>query len=151
MPELERSLADAGETGAFGRRLAAELVAGDALLLSGALGAGKTTLVRGLLAGLGWAGDVPSPSFALVQPYEPPTVRLPLWHVDLYRLEQPEEVDELGLGEVLADGVLAVEWPERLAGRPIAPALHLTLRAQGDRRFLTVMGGPAWADRWPFR
>jgi tRNA threonylcarbamoyladenosine biosynthesis protein TsaE len=77
--------------------------------LEGPLGAGKTTLVRGLLEALGHAGEVPSPSFAIVQPYE--DLPLPLWHVDLYRISHPSELAELGLDSVLDDGVLVVEWP----------------------------------------
>ena len=84
-------LADEAATHAAGAALAAMLRAGDVVLLDGPLGAGKTTLVRGLLAALGHDGEVPSPSFAIVQPYE--RLDLPLWHVDLYRIEHPSELD----------------------------------------------------------
>lgn len=151
MAEVVVALADAAATHAVGERLAGVLAPGDVLALQGPLGAGKTTLVRGLLAGLGWAEEVPSPSFALVQPYEPPAVRLPLWHVDLYRLDGPAAVAELGLDEVLADGALAIEWPERLGGSLPGEALHLVLQAAGEGRRLTLEGGAAWAGRWPFR
>ena len=70
---------------------------GDVIALEGGLGAGKTTLARGILEGLGLQGEAPSPSFTLVQSYAPPEVRLPVWHVDLYRLSHPEEAEELGL------------------------------------------------------
>lgn len=142
-------LADEAATDRFGRRLAAHLVPGDVVLLSGDLGAGKTALARGILAGLGHAGEVPSPTFTLVQSYEVPGVRLPVWHVDLYRLEDPDEVEELGLDEILADGALIIEWPER-AGERWPEALHLTLSGTGETsRRLTARVPPAWEARWP--
>lgn len=143
------ALASEAATDAFGRRLAARLAPGDVVLLSGDLGAGKTALARGILAGLGHAGEVPSPTFTLVQSYEPPGVRLPVWHVDLYRLEDPGEVEELGLDEILADGALVIEWPERAGGR-WPEALHLTLTGTGEAsRRLTARVPPAWEARWP--
>lgn len=142
-------LADEAATDTFGRRLAARLAPGDIVLLSGDLGAGKTALARGILAGLGHAGEVPSPTFTLVQSYELPGVRLPVWHVDLYRLDDPNEVEELGLDEILADGVLVIEWPERAGGR-WPEALHLTLADTGEgSRRLTARVPPAWEARWP--
>lgn len=142
-------LADEAATDMFGRRLAARLAPGDVVLLSGDLGAGKTALARGILAGLGHAGEVPSPTFTLVQSYEVPGVRLPVWHVDLYRLEDPNEVEELGLDEILADGALVIEWPERAGGR-WPEALHLTLTDSGEgSRRLTARVPPAWEARWP--
>ncbi|WP_300537085.1 tRNA (adenosine(37)-N6)-threonylcarbamoyltransferase complex ATPase subunit type 1 TsaE [Sphingosinicella sp.] len=143
------ALADEAATDTFGRCLAARLVPGDVVLLSGDLGAGKTALARGILAGLGHVGEVPSPTFTLVQSYEVPGVRLPVWHVDLYRLEDPDEVEELGLDEILADGVLVIEWPER-AGARWPEALHLTLTDSGEgSRRLTARVPPAWEARWP--
>lgn len=142
-------LADEAATDTFGRRLAARLAPGDVVLLAGDLGAGKTALARGILAGLGHMGEVPSPTFTLVQSYEWPGVRLPVWHVDLYRLEDPNEVDELGLDEILADGALIIEWPERAGGR-WPEALHLTLTDSGEgSRRLTARVPPAWEARWP--
>ncbi len=142
-------LADEAATDALGRRLAGQLRAGDIVLLSGDLGAGKTALARGILAGLGHGGEVPSPTFTLVQSYEPPSVRLPVWHVDLYRLDDPDEVEELGLEEILVDGALIIEWPER-AGNRWPDALHLTLADSGDgSRRLTAHVPPAWEARWP--
>ena len=142
-------LADEAATHAAGAALAAMLRAGDVVLLDGPLGAGKTTLVRGLLAALGHDGEVPSPSFAIVQPYE--RLDLPLWHVDLYRIEHPSELDELGLDTILADGVLVVEWPTRAgegAWPPSALRLSLDLLPDGARR-LTGEGGEGWEGRWP--
>ena len=143
-------LADEAATLAIGRKLAALLKDGDVVTLSGALSAGKTTLVRGLLEALGHQGEVPSPSFALVQPYE--DVVPPLWHVDLYRIENMSDVDELGLEDVREDGVLIVEWPEH-AGRDAWPeALALSLEVDEDgSRALTANVPASWEGRWPPR
>ena len=101
------------ETAALGRDLAASLAAGDVVLLFGDLGAGKTAFVRGLAEGLGVDRDeVSSPTFTLVQEYR--GGRLTLFHVDLYRLDDAREIDDLGLEEIASDGVLAVEWAEKL-------------------------------------
>src|SRR6185295_20311363 len=99
-------LADAAATEAFGAALAAALRPGDVIALFGALGAGKTTLARGLLRGLGHDGDVASPTFPIVQVYAPPDTRIPIWHVDLYRIEYVSELDEIGLGEALGEAAL---------------------------------------------
>lgn len=134
----------------FGRKLAAVLKAGDVITLSGPLSAGKTTLVRGLLAGLGYKGEVPSPSFALVQPYE--MLKPPVWHVDLYRIEDPSELDELGLDDVADDGALLVEWPEHAGRRIWSHALALSLEVLEDgARALTAQVPPSWEERWPPR
>ena len=78
-------LSDEAATAAFAARLSAVMRAGDIIALSGDLGAGKTSFARGLIAALGWRGEVPSPTYTLVQAYEPPDVRVPVWHIDLYR------------------------------------------------------------------
>ncbi len=145
-------LADAAATQAAGAALAPLLRPGDIVTLSGGLGAGKTTFARGLIQALGHAGEVPSPSFAIVQPYDPPAVRLPIAHVDLYRIEDQAEIAELGLEEWLADGVLLVEWPDRLEPWHKAAALSLTLSAgEAGARILTADVPRAWEDRWPPR
>ncbi len=136
-------------TAAAGAALASALRAGDIVALSGELGAGKSTLVRAILRALGWAGDVPSPTFTLVQEYDV----IPLvWHVDLYRLPEteggPAEADALGLFET--DAALLIEWPERLGARLPAEALRLHLSGSGDApRRLTWVLPAAWKDRWP--
>lgn len=142
-------LADEAATMAAGAALAQALRPGDVVTLTGTLAAGKTTLVRGLLAELGHDGEVPSPSFAIVQPYE--TLDLPAWHVDLYRVEDEAELTELGLDEILADGVLIVEWPERAPDGSWPQALRLTLEAMedGSRRLTAIVPG-AWEGRCPF-
>ena len=142
-------LADAEETEAFGARLAPLLRAGDVIALYGALGAGKTTLARGLLRGLGYGGDVSSPTFPIVQAYAPPDTSIPLWHVDLYRIEDDSELDEIGLEEALEEAALVIEWPERL---PVLwpEALRLSLSDEpGGGRALTASVPPAWGARWP--
>lgn len=128
--------------------LAAVLRPGDVVALSGDLGAGKSSLARALLHALGWADDVPSPTFTLVQPYGPPELPFEVWHVDLYRLDTPEEAEALGLFE--ADAALLIEWPERLGARLPANALRLRLEGQGDQpRRLTWTRPKAWEGRWP--
>lgn len=142
-------LADPLATEAVGRRLAEVLGPGDVITLSGPLGAGKTSVARGLLAGLGLAGEAPSPSFAIVQPYDPPEVRFPVLHVDLYRLDGPDDLQELGLDEALFDAALIVEWPDR-AGEgawPHALRLALAIEPNGARR-LTWEAPAAWERRW---
>jgi tRNA threonylcarbamoyladenosine biosynthesis protein TsaE len=142
-------LASAAETHALGALLAGLVRAGDVIALSGALGAGKTSIARGLLAALGLEEEAPSPSFAIVQPYEPPQVRLPVLHVDLYRIDDASEAEELGLDEALADSLLLVEWPERLGEDAWRDALWLTLDVTpGGARELTARVPPAWKDRW---
>ena len=143
-------LQGAEETERFGRRLAATLRPGDVVALYGDLGAGKTTLARGILRGLGFEGDVASPTFPIVQPYE--TLSPPVWHVDLYRIDDESELDELALDEALADGVLIIEWPERLGARLWPFALRLDLRREGEgARALTAEVPTAWGERWPPR
>jgi tRNA threonylcarbamoyladenosine biosynthesis protein TsaE len=143
-------LPDAAATEALGRALGPRLRAGDIVALFGDLGAGKTSLARGALAALGLAGEAPSPTFAIVQPYAPPEVSLPVAHVDLYRLDAPGDADELGLDDLLEDGALLIEWPERLGGALWPGALRLTLvpDASGGRR-LTWLAPAAWETRWP--
>lgn len=141
-------LADAAATEAFGARLAAVIAPGDVVTLSGGLGAGKTSLARGLLAALGLAGEAPSPTFAIVQPYDLPEVRIPVLHVDLYRIAQPADIDELGLDDARHDAALVIEWPERAPGRwRDALALSLAFAVDGGR-VLTAQVPAAWEDRW---
>ncbi|CAN5229172.1 tRNA (adenosine(37)-N6)-threonylcarbamoyltransferase complex ATPase subunit type 1 TsaE [soil metagenome] len=142
-------IADEAAMLTFGARLADLVRPGDVIALSGGLGAGKTTLARGMLAMLGLIEEAPSPSFAIVQPYEPPLVRLPVAHVDLYRLEDAGDAEELGLDEYLEEGILIVEWPERLGDRLWPHALRLDIATLGDdARRLTAQVPDAWKDRW---
>ena len=142
----EIRLATPADTAVLAAALAAVLQPGDIIALHGDLGAGKSTLARGILHALGWPGEVPSPTFTLVQAYE--DLPFPVWHVDLYRLNHPSEADALGLFET--DAALIIEWPERLGARLPADALHLTLSGSGDAvRTLTWAAPAAWEDRWP--
>ena len=142
-------LRDEAATEDVGRRLAGILRAGDVVTLSGPLGVGKTALARAVLHALGHSGDVPSPTFAIVQPYE--ELNPPVWHVDLFRVERESELEELGLDSA-ADSVLLVEWPEQAGEGGWADALRLALEFdQGGARRLTAVVPPAWLDRWPPR
>ena len=126
------------ETEAAAARLAGHLRRGDLLLLVGELGAGKTTFVRGLARGMGLEADVMSPTFQLVRVYPGP---LQLAHVDLYRLSNTAELADLGLEELLEEGVVAVEWGDRLRG---CPGVRVTLQTlDPDRRQLRLEGAPA--------
>ena len=143
-------LKDEKSTIALGGKLGKAIAAGDKIALNGTLGAGKTTFTRGVLQGLGFAQEVPSPTFAIVQQYEPPDTRIPIAHVDLYRIEHLDEVQELGLDDILVDGAMIVEWPERLPPAYWNDALHIDIEIlPDDTRRLTWRAGPAWKDRWP--
>jgi tRNA threonylcarbamoyladenosine biosynthesis protein TsaE len=140
-------LADEPATTRLGEQLALSLRAGDVITLTGDLGAGKTTMVRGLLHALGHEGEVPSPSFAIVQPYE--ELDPPVWHADLFRIENRDELAELGLDSI-EEAALIVEWPERAGENAWPDALRLSLEIVGpERRRLTAEVPPAWEGRWP--
>jgi len=140
-------LEDEEATAQLGASLAGVARPGDVITLSGPLGVGKTALARGMIRALGHQGDVPSPSFAIVQPYD--ELAPPVWHVDLYRIEQPSEIAELGLDSA-AEAVLLVEWPERAGVNawPESLALSLDFARDGDR-ILTARVPPSWEGRWP--
>lgn len=143
-------LVDPAATAAFGARIGAAMRVGDVVTLAGTLGAGKTVLAGGILAGLGLAGEAPSPSFPIVIAYDPPVVRLPVSHVDLYRIDDTHDLDELGLDDACSDGALVIEWPERLGDRAWDDALALSLAmGDGDARILTAQVPAAWEARWP--
>jgi tRNA threonylcarbamoyladenosine biosynthesis protein TsaE len=143
-------LPDAEATETLGANIAPLLRRHDVIALYGDLGAGKTTLVRGLLHGLGFGGEVASPTFPIVQPYEELVV--PVWHVDLYRIENPAELEELALDEGREEGALLIEWPERLGSALWPDALRLTLSRTADGgRALTAGVPAAWGSRWPPR
>jgi tRNA threonylcarbamoyl adenosine modification protein YjeE len=135
------ALPDLAATARLGAAIAARLAPGDAVLLKGDLGSGKTTLARAVLAALGVSENVPSPTFTLVQAYETP--RLTVSHYDLYRLKREGELEELGLEDALEQGAALIEWPERAESRMPWDALTAALTANTERR--AVLEGPA---RW---
>ena len=140
-------LEDEAATARIGAALAALVRPGDVITLSGPLGVGKTALARGLIEALGHEGEVPSPTFAIVQPYE--ELDPPVFHVDLYRIEDPSEIEELGLDSA-ADALLLVEWPERAGDKVWPEALSLSLEfGQNDDRILTAEVPRSWEGRWP--
>lgn len=149
MADLSLDLPDEAAMLDLGRRIAPHARIGDVIALEGGLGAGKTTLARGVLEALGLEGEAPSPSFAIVQPYDVPEVRLPVAHVDLYRLDDAAEARELALGEYLADSLLLIEWPDRLGDAlwPHSLRLHIDMLDEGGRR-LTAAVPDAWSERW---
>lgn len=145
---LTLTLADEAATRGLGARLAGVLAAGDVLALAGDLGAGKTTLARGLIqAALGGCEPVPSPTFTLVQTYEP-AAGPAIWHFDLYRLTEPEELIEIGWEEAMAGGIVLVEWPERASDALPPDTLWLLLEEEGrGRRALFEGEREAWRER----
>lgn len=134
-------LPDADAQEAFGGRLAGALGNSGGLIvfLEGNLGAGKTTLVRGILRGLGYEGTVKSPTYTLIEPYDIADIRCA--HLDLYRLGDPEELEFLGLRDLLAgDAVVLIEWPEKGAGILPSPDLRVIIGIAGTGRDLVLEG-----------
>jgi tRNA threonylcarbamoyladenosine biosynthesis protein TsaE len=137
VPLLTRHLPEEPDTLAFGAELARHLQPGMVVYLSGELGAGKTTLARGILRGLGYAGRVKSPSYALVEPYK--LSRLYLYHFDFYRFASPQELGEAGFKEHFnPDSVCLVEWPENAAGLLPAADIRSTMKVAGSGRQLEI-------------
>ncbi len=150
---FEHDLPDLSATEALGRKLAALARPGDVIALEGALGAGKTSLARAFIraltapAGAPETEEIPSPTFTLVQVYEREPA--PVWHFDLYRLERPEEVYELGFEEALAGAISLIEWPGRLGDLLPDERLDVTLCFAEDNngRHATITGHGAWRER----
>lgn len=141
-------LADLAAMAAFGARIAARLRPGDVVALSGGLGAGKTTLARAILAALGHEGEVPSPTFTIVETYD--ALDPPVVHADFYRLERREEAAELGLDDYRDGRVLLAEWPDKAGGFAHEPqCLEIALETAGNGRVAIVEGGGDWLGRLP--
>jgi len=142
-------LTDEDATMALGARLAPYLRAGDVVLLKGDLGAGKTTWARGLICSLLGVevGDVevPSPTYTLVQTYDAPNFEV--WHFDLYRLKQENDVWELGIEEALDDGICLIEWPERIEGLLNGSELTVALNIDNTERTAIIIGNADWQTR----
>jgi len=155
MPDLTKSdlfLPNPAATERLAAIVAAEARAGDAILLSGDLGAGKTHFARAFINALSdTAEEVPSPTFTLVQSYAATSGGEPIEiaHFDLYRLKSPEETIELGIEEAFAEGISLVEWPDRLGS--LTPKHHLALRleiaADGVARRASLQGSADWRER----
>lgn len=132
----------------FGARIAAQIRAGDVVALSGGLGAGKTTLARAILRALGQAGEVPSPTFTILETYD--ALPLPVVHADFYRLESPSELRELGLDDYREGAVLIAEWPDHAGGFEGEPGcLSIRLETVGEGRAAIVEPGRDWLGRLP--
>ena len=141
-------LSDIAAMSRLGDQIAAHLRPGDVIALSGELGAGKTTLARAILFALGHHGEVPSPSFAIVETYDPPGLRLPVVHADFYRIADPAELPELGLDELREGAVLLAEWPEHAGGFGNEPGcLSIALEAAENGRRAIVTPGRDWLGR----
>lgn len=133
---------------ALGRRIAKHIQEGDVVALTGALGAGKTTLARSIIAACGHSGEVPSPTFTIVESYGDCTP--PIVHADFYRLDDPEDAAELGLDDYRDGAALIAEWPERAGGFAREPGcLAIALEVRGEARAAIVQPGAAWLGRWP--
>jgi tRNA threonylcarbamoyladenosine biosynthesis protein TsaE len=146
------ALPDLGATDVLAGAIAGALQPGDVVALTGTLGAGKTTLARAILAALGYAGEVPSPSFSIVELYQPPALRLPVVHADFYRLADPAEADEIGLDDYRNNAALIAEWPEKAGGfahEAACLSIHLQIMPEtvGEVRRAIVEAGADWVTR----
>ncbi|WP_114522135.1 tRNA (adenosine(37)-N6)-threonylcarbamoyltransferase complex ATPase subunit type 1 TsaE [Altererythrobacter sp. ZODW24] len=147
---MREELPDLAAMSGFGARIAAKLRAGDVVALAGDLGAGKTTLARAIIAALGYEGEVPSPTFTIIETYDPPATSLPLAHVDFYRLKHPDEAQELGLDDYRQGAALLAEWPDHAGGFAHEPAcLSILLESAEEGRIAIVEAGPDWLSRLP--
>ena len=141
-------LPDLAGVNVFGERIAARLRPGDVVALSGDLGSGKTTLARAIIAALGHAGEVPSPTFTIVETYD--ALDPPLAHADFYRLEDPREAVELGLDDYRRGAALIAEWPAKAGGFAHEPGcLSIALEFAESGRKAIVEPGHDWLGRLP--
>lgn len=148
---MKLSLPDLAAMDRFGAAIAEQLRPGDVVALSGGLGAGKTTLARAVISALGQTGEVPSPSFSIIEFYEPPDVRLPVVHADFYRLVDPREAHEIGLDDYRRGAAMIAEWPGHAGGFADEPAcLSVTLEVAEEGREAIVEGGSDWLGRMPW-
>ena len=162
--EMRHDLPDLAAMSEFGRRIAQVLRAGDVVALEGGLGAGKTTLSRAIIAALGFSGEVPSPTFTIIETYDAPPLSLPVVHADFYRLNDPSELEEIGLEDYREGAVLIAEWPDHAGGFGHERAcLSIKLQsvnidangkgadAKGadEGRIAIARGGADWLERMP--
>ena len=145
---MKVNLPDLAAMEAFGGRIAGVLQPGDVVALNGGLGAGKTTLARAMIRALGHQGEVPSPTFTIIETYDPPAVSLPVVHADFYRLENPLEAEEIGLDDYRDGAALIAEWPENAGGfSHEAGCLSITLETADEGRIAIVQRGQNWLSR----
>lgn len=140
-------MADEAAMGAFGARIAQVTKGHGVIFLEGDLGAGKTTLSRGIIRGLGHIGAVKSPTFTVVEPYEIGDIRA--FHFDLYRLVDPEELEFMGIRDYFEDDALCLfEWPQKGAGILPKPDLTITISPQADGRSLNLLPQGSRGEAW---
>lgn len=158
MNETRTALPDLTAMADYGAAIASQLRAGDVVALTGGLGAGKTTLARAIIASLGHRGEVPSPTFTIIETYAAPPLRLPVVHADFYRLEHPSELVEIGLDDYREDAALLAEWPDHAGGFGHEPGcLAITLEVDEELvgesgaggRIAIARGGADWVGRMP--
>jgi len=152
--ETRIALPDLAAMADYGARIAARLRVGDVVALEGGLGAGKTTLGRAILTALGHEGEVPSPTFTIIETYDAPPLRLPVVHSDFYRLKHPGEAREIGLDDYREGAVLLAEWPDHAGGFAHEPAcLSIAIGMVGESgsggRIAIARGGADWLGRMP--
>ncbi|WP_082126476.1 tRNA (adenosine(37)-N6)-threonylcarbamoyltransferase complex ATPase subunit type 1 TsaE [Aurantiacibacter marinus] len=141
-------LPDLASMSDFGARIAVQLRPGDVIALSGGLGTGKTTLARAILRALGHEGEVPSPTFTIIETYD--ALDPPVAHADFYRLADPSEVEQLGLDDYREGAVLIAEWPDHAGGfAHEAGCLQIALEIAEDGRKAIVTAGKDWLERLP--
>lgn len=139
------------ETRALASKIASLCRLGDVLTLCGDLGAGKSEFARAFIQSLvGQETVVPSPTFTIMEAYQAPDFVIS--HFDLYRLEGPEELQEIGFEEALSQGVCLIEWPERLEGYPLTQelAIHITANPENEERTVSLQGDDSWMSRLVF-
>lgn len=151
---IRTELPDLAAMERYGAAIAERLQVGDVVALHGDLGTGKTTLARAIIAALGYSGEVPSPTFTILETYDAPPLSLPIAHADFYRLEHPAEVEELGLDDYREGAAMIAEWPDHAGGFDHEPAcLSITLEFAGDSadrgRVAIAKPGTDWVGREP--
>ncbi len=134
----------------YGRAIASRLRPGDIVALSGGLGAGKTTLARAIIAALGYEGEVPSPTFTIIETYDAPPLSVPVVHADFYRLKDPAELIELGLADYREGAALIAEWPDHAGGFDHEPGcLSIEIESADRGRIAIAKPGADWVGREP--
>lgn len=147
MSGIELYIQDEAAMLELGLKLAEQTAGHGILFLQGDLGAGKTTLSRGIIQGLGHTGAVKSPTFTLVEPYEINSLRI--WHFDLYRLSDPEELEFLGIRDYFADDDLClIEWPQQGTGYLPQPDIEITIKAHNDGRIVRLLPFSTRGQSW---